>query len=40
LQSQVADLEEPEPGEGAMTIELGPTPEQLVEKIKGKLGLV
>jgi len=40
LQSQFADLGEPEPDEDAITIELGWTPEELVEEIKAKLGLV
>jgi gluconokinase len=40
LQSQFSDLEEPEPDEDAITIELGPTPEELVEEIKAKLDLV
>jgi len=40
LQSQFADLEEPEPDEDAITIELGRTPEELVEEIKAKLSLV
>jgi gluconokinase len=40
LQSQFADLEEPESREDAMTIDLGRTPEELVEQIKAKLGLV
>jgi gluconokinase len=39
LESQFADLEEPEPDEDAITIELGGTPEELVEKIKAKLHL-
>jgi gluconokinase len=39
LQSQFADLEEPKPDEDTLTIELGRTPEQLVQKIKAKLGL-
>jgi gluconokinase len=39
LQSQFADLEEPEPDEDAITIELGWTPEELVEEIKAKLKL-
>ena len=39
LRSQFADLEEPEPDEGAITIELGRTPEELVEEIKTKLHL-
>ena len=40
LQSQFADLEEPEPDEDAITIELGRAPEELVEEIKAKLDLV
>jgi len=39
LQSQFADLEEPEPDEDALTIELGRTPQQIVEEIKTKLRL-
>jgi gluconokinase len=39
LQSQFADLEEPEPDEDAITIELGRAPEELVEEIKAKLDL-
>ena len=39
LQSQFADLEEPEPNEEAITIELGRSPEELVEQIKAKLNL-
>jgi gluconokinase len=39
LRSQFADLEEPEPDEGAITIELGRTPEELVEELKTKLHL-
>ena len=39
LRSQFADLEEPEPDEGAITIELGRAPEELVEEIKTKLHL-
>ena len=39
LQSQFADLEEPESDEDAVTIELGRTPEELVEEIKTKLRL-
>ena len=35
----VADLEEPEPDEDALTIELGRTPRELVEEIKTKLHL-
>src|SRR6266481_4549173 len=38
LRSQFADLEEPKPDEDAITIELGRTPEELVEEIKTKLG--
>jgi len=36
LRSQFADLEEPEPDEGALIIELGRTPEEIVEEIKTK----
>jgi gluconokinase len=39
LRSQFADLEEPKPAEDVLTIELGRTPEQLVEEIKTKLHL-
>jgi gluconokinase len=39
LRSQFADLEEPESDEDAVTIELGRTPEELVEEIKTKLRL-
>jgi len=39
LRSQFADLEEPKPDEDVVTIELGRTPEELVEEIKMKLGL-
>jgi carbohydrate kinase (thermoresistant glucokinase family) len=39
LRSQFADLEEPEPDEAAITIELGRTPQELVEEIKTKLHL-
>jgi len=39
LQSQFADLEEPQPDEEAMTIELGRTPEELAEEIKANLNL-
>src|SRR5881394_1851654 len=31
LQSQFNDLEKPEPDENVLTIELGPTPEEIVE---------
>jgi gluconokinase len=40
LRSQFADLEEPESDEGVVTIELGRTPHELVEKIKIKLHLI
>ena len=39
LRSQFVDLEEPESDEDAITIELGRTPEELVEEIKTKLRL-
>jgi gluconokinase len=39
LRSQFADLEEPQPAEGALAIELGPTPQELVQEIKTKLHL-
>jgi gluconokinase len=37
LQSQFADLEEPLPTEGAVVIELGQSPRELVQEINGKL---
>jgi gluconokinase len=37
LQSQFADLEEPQPTEGALVIELGRSPCELVQEIKRKL---
>jgi gluconokinase len=37
LQSQFDDLEEPQPDENVLTIDLGRTPEELVERIKAKL---
>jgi carbohydrate kinase (thermoresistant glucokinase family) len=40
LRSQFADLEEAKPNEDILTIKLGRTPEELVEEIKTKLGLV
>jgi gluconokinase len=40
LKSQFADLEEPKPDEGVLTIDLGRTPQELVKEIKGKLHLV
>jgi gluconokinase len=39
LQSQFADLEEPKPDEDVLTIELGRTPQELVDEIKAKLHL-
>jgi gluconokinase len=39
LRSQFADLEEPQPEEGVLTIELGRTPHELVQEIKEKLNL-
>jgi gluconokinase len=39
LRSQFADFEEPAPDEGTVTIELGRSPEELVDPIKAKLGL-
>jgi gluconokinase len=39
LKSQFADLEEPGPGEDVLRIDLGRTPQELVEEIKAKLGL-
>jgi len=39
LRSQFDDLEEPKPDEDVVTIELGLTPERLVEEIKTKLHL-
>jgi gluconokinase len=40
LRSQFADLEEPGSDEDALTIELGRTPQELVEEIKTKLHLI
>ena len=40
LQSQFDDLDEPQLDENALTIELGRTPEEIVEEIKVKLHLV
>jgi gluconokinase len=37
LQSQFADLEEPQPAKGVLMIELGRTPRELVKEIKTKL---
>jgi gluconokinase len=39
LKSQFADLEEPEPDEDVLTIELGRTPQGIVEEIKTRLRL-
>jgi gluconokinase len=39
LRSQFADLEEPQPEEKVLTIELGPAPNELVREIKTKLHL-
>jgi gluconate kinase len=39
LQSQFDDLEEPQPRENVLTIELGRTPEEIVEEIKRRLHL-
>ena len=39
LQSQFADLEEPQPAEDAIVIELGRSPDKVVEEIKSKLRL-
>ena len=40
LRSQFADLEEPKPDEDVLTIELGRTPQEIVDEIKTKLHLV
>ena len=39
LQSQFDDLEEPQPDENVLTIELGRTPEEILERIEAKLNL-
>jgi gluconokinase len=39
LQSQFDDLEEPQPDENVLTIELGRTPKEIVERIEAKLNL-
>jgi gluconokinase len=39
LQSQFDDLEEPQPDENVLTIELGRTPEEIVERIEAKRNL-
>jgi gluconokinase len=40
LQSQFDDLEDPRPDENVLTVELGGTPEELVEEIKTRLSLI
>ena len=40
LQSQFDDLEQPQPDEDVLTIELGRTPQKIVQEIEGKLHLV
>jgi len=40
LQSQFDDLEQPQSDENVLTIELGRTPEEIVERIEAKLNLV
>ena len=39
LRSHFADLEEPKPDEDVITVELGRSPQEIVEKIKTKLNL-
>jgi gluconokinase len=39
LKSQFNDLEKPQPDENVLTIELGRTPEKIVERIEAKLNL-
>jgi gluconokinase len=39
LQSQFDDLEQPQPDENVLTIELGRTPKEIVERIEAKLNL-
>ncbi len=39
LRSQFADLEQPQPDENVLTIELGRTPEDIVERIEAQLNL-
>ena len=39
LRSQFADLEEPTPDEDILTVDVGRTPEEIVEEIKTKLNL-
>jgi gluconokinase len=40
LRSQFADLEEPETDENIITVELGRTPEEIVQEIKTRLHLL
>lgn len=40
LRSQFADLEEPGSDEDALTVEFGRTPEELIEEIQTKMGLI
>lgn len=40
LRSQFADLEEPQSDEKVVTVQLGRTPEELLDEIKGKLCLI
>jgi gluconokinase len=40
LRSQFDDLEEPQPHENVLTIKLGQTPKEIVEKIKTNLNLI
>ena len=40
LQSQFEDLEEPQPDEHGLTVQLGGTPEEIVNEIKAKLHVV
>ena len=39
LQSQFDDLEEPQPDEHVVTVQLGGTPEEILDEIKAKLHL-
>jgi gluconokinase len=39
LQSQFADLEEPQPDEDVLTVDFGRSPEEIVEEIKAQLNL-
>jgi gluconokinase len=39
LQSQFDDLEQPQPEENVLTVELGRTPEEIVERIETNLNL-